>query len=447
MPIFSRRVIQDLIDGTPAFLLDSQIAKFVTDLNGHPTETIQWEWELALLSAMSKLGTLKYERSLGGKTNPDILFSLRAPQTGFFLAEITTVSDKSADEENPIEELQIELSRLVKKRGLQPNHFSVSIGDDWQGIFHSGRKPRLKIPRKREFKSAVFTPKFDSFLSDIRGSPREARAYEVKTGHVDLTISYDHRREFFSASHMSYDVPYSLERNTVFKALDKKARQLRLSGCYSPLGIFLCDGGCHLLASSPRTFEITADDVIRRFLRMHPFISFVQVFVIAVKWDMAWGTRSLALQSRLFEGHDFQRLPLALREVLPKVVAHMPKPENDPDSARATLMRWPETRGYSFRGGCTMTYKSAKFSARGLLDLLAGRLDQREFLHQYGFTFGKESLPRPNFFEILLRDGRLIAGIEIERCPEKDDDWITITFSDPDPAVSKFVPPRQKENT
>jgi len=416
-------------------------------LNKNPAGVIPREWELALLSALSKLGTLKYEPLLGGPRNPDILFSLETPLTGSFLAEITTVSDKSADEENPIEELRNELSRLVKKRGLQPNHFSLTVGDDWQGIFHTGRNPRLKIPPKREFKSAVFTPKFDCFLSDIRASPREARAYDVKTARVDLTIRYDHRQRFSSASHLSYDIPYSLERNTVFKALDKKARQLRLSGFPGPLGIFLCDGGCHVLASSPRTFEITAGDIIRRFLGMHPFICFVQVFVIAVEWDMARGTRRLALQARLYEGRDFQTLPLRVRDVLPKLVAHMPEPEDDPASARSTLMRWPETKGYPFRGRCTMTYKSAKFSARGLLDLLAGRVDQSEFLNHFGFTFGRESLPRPNFFERLLREGRLIAGIGIERCPDKDDDWITITFSDPDPAITKFMPPRQSQKS
>jgi hypothetical protein len=37
----------------------------------------------------------------------------------------------------------------------------------------------------------------------------------------------------------------------------------------------------------------------------------------------------------------------------------------------------------------------------------------------------------------------LISGIEIERRPDKDDDWVTVTFSDPDPAISKFRPPRQ----
>jgi hypothetical protein len=415
-------------------------------LNKNPAGVIPREWELALLSALSKLGTLKYEQSLKGKT-PDILFSLRAPETGSFLAEITTVSDKSVDEENPIEELRNEVSRLVKKRGLQPNHFSVTVGDDWQGIFHTGRKPRLRIPRKQDFKSEVFTPRFDCFLTDIRASPKLARAYEVKTERTNLTISYDHRQEFFSGSYMSYDIPYSLEQNTVFKALDKKARQLRLSGYPGPLGVFLCDGGCHVLASSSRAFGITASDIIQRFLRRHPFISFVQVFVIAAEWDMAWGTRKLALKAQLYEGRAFQSLPLGLREVFPKIVAHMPMPEDDPSSARSTLMRWPDRMGHSFRGGCSMRNKTVKFSARVLLEFLAGRIDQLEFRRQSGLFFGRRAAPGPNVFEHWLREGCLIAKIEIERCPDKDDDWAVITFSDPDPAISKFVPPRQRENT
>ena len=94
-----------------------------------------------------------------------------------------------------------------------------------------------------------------------------------------------------------------------------------------------------------------------------------------------------------------------------------------------------------------MTDKSVKFSARVLLDYLAGRIDQAEFQRQSGLFFGRRQGPGPSVFELWLRQGRLIANIELERCPEKDDDWIIITFSEPDPAVSKFVPPRQTKDT
>ena len=94
-----------------------------------------------------------------------------------------------------------------------------------------------------------------------------------------------------------------------------------------------------------------------------------------------------------------------------------------------------------------MTYKSVKLSARILLKLLAGRIDQAEFQRQVGLSFGKGPGPGPNVFEHWLREGRLIAGIDIERCPDKDDDWIRISFSDPDPAISKFVPPLQRQKS
>jgi hypothetical protein len=89
--------------------------------------------------------------------------------------------------------------------------------------------------------------------------------------------------------------------------------------------------------------------------------------------------------------------------------------------------------------------KEIKISARELLDLLAGRLERKEFFESQGFASSEGEPPkRENPFEANLGQHRLIDRIKLVRT-ETDDDYIVITFGDPDPAISPFVAPENAE--
>ena len=82
--------------------------------------------------------------------------------------------------------------------------------------------------------------------------------------------------------------------------------------------------------------------------------------------------------------------------------------------------------------------RQIKISARGLLDLLAGKLQHKDFLKDQGFDSDEDVIPKElNPFSRHLRTGELIDDILIERS-EIDDDYIVINFGDTDPAVSDF---------
>ena len=78
-----------------------------------------------------------------------------------------------------------------------------------------------------------------------------------------------------------------------------------------------------------------------------------------------------------------------------------------------------------------------KISARDLLALMAGRLDQERFVKGYA-TGGA------NFFDLRLKRGELITSATVEHIPDEDDDWITFEFGEPDPAVAPFSEPTSK---
>lgn len=76
--------------------------------------------------------------------------------------------------------------------------------------------------------------------------------------------------------------------------------------------------------------------------------------------------------------------------------------------------------------------KKIKISARDLLALMAGELDQERFVKHYDAGGG-------NFFKHCLQRGQLIAAASVERTPDEDDDWVTFEIGVPDPAIAPFA--------
>jgi hypothetical protein len=114
---------------------------------------------------------------------------------------------------------------------------------------------------------------------------------------------------------------------------------------------------------------------------------------------------------------------LRLRATLADALARLPTPVLDP------LNAYIQCREDSYRCGRFGVYHvtgtSVKISARTILELLAGRRTPSEI---------NES------FERHLQQGRMITGIRVEKSEDyTDDDWLTIEFGEPDPAISPFV--------
>ena len=81
--------------------------------------------------------------------------------------------------------------------------------------------------------------------------------------------------------------------------------------------------------------------------------------------------------------------------------------------------------------------KKIKISARDLLALMAGKLDQERFVRGHDAGGG-------NFFELCLKRGQLITNASVERTSDEDDDWVTFEFGEPDSAVAPFSEPTSK---
>jgi hypothetical protein len=79
-----------------------------------------------------------------------------------------------------------------------------------------------------------------------------------------------------------------------------------------------------------------------------------------------------------------------------------------------------------------------KISSRALLALLAGTLDQKQFLQDHGFVKSDRRPDASPAFQHLLREGKMITDVTVERQKDKDDDWIAFRFGKPDAAISNY---------
>ncbi|HXQ27065.1 MAG TPA: hypothetical protein VN822_11700 [Candidatus Acidoferrales bacterium] len=395
----------------------------INHLNGaSATQRLTTEWEVAVLNALHRLGVEpQYEPTFPtGTSVPDVLIKYQSNEA---VIDITTVSDRGLDDQNPVERLADELIRRVQQRGLNPDNFGLRAEGNWRDLHLGGPKPRLFIPRPEDFDSLIFDENFSQFLDRIASSGQKSLFRPLRNPQVLVSITYDPAQKFFSSNHLDYTVAFTQNKNPVYNRLDAKASQMRNAGFAGLMGIVLCDAGCGLLRKSGRQgLSLGASQVISNFLRNEPRIGFV--LTLCVKSDHSgWlGPEHLKVVSEVFCS---QKNPLI--EFLGQNLAEqLPRPETIPINAYST-----RDEGKSFLGGGEMSSHKIKMSARAVLGVLSGQVKQDDFI--------RDNQSLADHFGRMAAEGRVLADAKIEHVLERDDDWIEFHFSEPDPAVSRFT--------
>ena len=455
MAIYSRRILQRLINENAQFLLEGQTKKHVQQLNRMSKDlTLAYEWEVVLLNALSKVGKVLHERSFGG--NADIYFEAFDNPKANFVADITAISDKGVDEINPYEALSNMLHKLVKESGLRANSFNLRIGRHPGPAFKGGPKVKLKLPGRARFSQTIFDKKFATFIHRILENPHTTDRYEVKTADADVEISYIPNQRYASGVYSSYTELYSMTENTVYQALENKASQLLGTDFRGPFGIFLCDGGSSLFSKrSTVGLSYSIDEVVQYFLSTHEEINFVVTYTTGRKNSYATFPHvdnPYITHIRFYDGPKFNQVAFDIEGTLKRMAERLPLPESEPRNALYLLKGRNPDVGRSNWGGMQLSSEQkitkVRISARALAELLAGKVDQREFFEAHRFIPSELwTTHAANPFSIALQRGQLIHGVSIERSKSEDDDWITFELKGPDPAISAFkVPPKGKKS-
>lgn len=425
MAIFSRRTVKRLLEENSRFLPKDKLNLQINHLNGaSPIQRVTTEWEIAVLNGLQKLGVEpQYEPGFeGGSSVLDVLVKRQGKEA---LIDITTVSDRGLDEENPFQRLSDELIRKVRERGLDPNKFGLRVEGNWRQLHLGGPKPRLLMPRPAAFDSAVFDRKFSEFLDQVAGSSQKASFRPGSDPNAVLSITYDPAQQFFTGGHLDYTVAFTGNRNPVYNRLDAKASQVKKAGFNGSKGIVLCDGGCSLLSKNGRPgLDLGLSEVVLGFLNAEPQIDFVMVLRVKSDNSGLLGPEHTKIDSKLFvSSRSVCRDPLIDR--LQGLVQHLPTPENTPFNAYST-----EDEGRTFTGGGRMTAHKITMSARTVLGVLSGRISQADF--------ARENDSFVEAFRRMVDEGRVLSDAKIEHVAQRDDDWIEFCFSEPDPAAGPF---------
>ena len=339
---------------------------------------------------------------------------------------------------NPVEAFSEELSRQARKTNIRTGGFSFHVGEKRQPTYRgSGNQRSLLLPSPSQFAACIFNSAWADFIRLVKSQPDKTHEYTARSNSPGVLVSIAYhpgRYGVFQGQHGSYTCANVVNDNPVFNALKLKARQLKKSGYAGPKGIMICDGGCRMLTSWPDWSTYSLTQVVAEFFRQHKSVDFVAIIVI--KPGNHWGRNEHAYDPKWFVPKRSRLSAPDLGRLITEVVSRLPPVQLMPENA-VRVMKWKKSGRYGPQGGWSMGGNTIRISARDLLALMAGQLDQERFVKHYDTGGG-------NFFDRCLKRGQLITSASVERVSDADDDWIVFEIGAPDPAVAPFAEPTSK---
>lgn len=438
MALFARRIIQRYLDESTGLVGTDKLRDWTRRLNKVSDDYVATEWEVVLLRAFARFGNISHEPPQGQR-RIDLIFKSFDRRLGFG-AEITAISDRSLHARNPTDRFQEELGRHLRKAGITTGRFIFRVEEERPVPSRgSGKKRRLLLPPFNQFQTVIFDASFKGYLAAIQrepGRPRDHRVYRGSPA-VDIALQYRPERAAFtiSGTHALYTGTTVNDDNPLFNALKEKAVQLRRCRYEGVRGVIVCDMGARILTEEANWSTYSAREVVSEFLRQNKSTAFVVTIGVKSRATNIGARIRHTIEPRLFVRDTAADWARDLDALLGRVVASLPAVRETPDNALNSL-KWNRlTRGERpYLGGTVVTGNEIRISARELLDLLAGRLDQEGFARNHDMGGG-------NIFSVWRARGRTIRQTRLERCPDEDDDWVVLEFEDNDPAVCNFTAP------
>ncbi len=435
MALFARRAIQRSLDANSKLVSTEKLRDWVRRLSTISRDYVATEWEVVLVSVFAKFGCVQHEPPLGPRPI-DLVFEAPGLKFG---ADIAAISDQSLHERNPIARFRNEFNRRVEKAGIRTGRFVFRV-EEKQPV-GQGRKRKLLLPPVNQFDAIIFNAAFDEYIRAIQDQPLVPRPYRVGHQSPDVYISIEYQPGkgwgVGSLSYGSYTSTSVKDDNPLFNALKSKADQLRRSGYDGIRGIVVCDGGSRIFTEISTWATYSIDQVVQEFFRQNTSVSFVATIGIRPQRSGISAAVHLDAEPRLFvrpadQRHqwsaDLGRLLQQVASALPEAAADARKcpdqyglePLHPANQALLRRLCHDEERNTHVR---TRVARSSRWKAR--LQLFAKRYD----------------LGGGNVFRLFRDRGRMISSVAIEHCPDEDDDWVVLRFSDGDPATSEFTVP------
>ena len=400
------------------------------------------EAELSMLWSISRVAHLTIEPNLPGSNQRPDASTNNLFGSGSAVVEVRALSDDyfSGNEAmirtaniitNYANQLCKEAGRYLKFEFLDRSY--------WNKGFHRERcvDSAFKL-------SASIEQQLKAWIADKNGpSPDHIQITEGKT---DVIVSWDKTKSLRVRVFCRMPpVAYHLEENPIYKALEKKARQVKGAGSGILRAVFLVDAGCELLRRlqpmSAAGLEVGGEEIIRHALRKLS-IDVVCVFspyreqqmVFAPKPRIFWEVTCFDRRESMPES-EYHRLNQLAAQLPPArfegyQARHIHRLGGFSPGRRAWYL---PTTIIPFNQVGNMTIK---ISARLLQEKLAGSIDTATFQRH---AFGNDQ----NYFETELARGRTIQGVRFESGGIDADDDYLIFDMDFDWAVNPLKPSKK----
>lgn len=436
MPIFSLRSVRRMLDELAPNLQAHRLRELGAKIVRHGEQTVPAEWEIAVGYALSRVGSVS---DPGGERrgNPDYIFLPKGSKTEL-LVEVTALSDKAANAENPVDDFSEKLGRIAVKEGITPELGALSFR---LGDVEVDQRIILGVPDRRDMDALFKGRDFRSFLLAIKAAPAQHRVFRFVARGVESVISYDPGRQFAGGGYKSYKVARRVEDTSVFNALKRKERQLSAFGRNSPAIVFLCDNDSHLLKHSQMHWPgaVRIEDILRVFLDGRPRLGVgpwlvqegirrrarrihaVVTLTVEEARELLDPRPRRSIRGRFVpaaRGHELVRSQ-AFLGLVNEAVATLPSPISTALNARREY-----SLPYGFGGG-SMSDSEVTISLLTLQKLLAGKISYERFFEAHGEL--AVQLKR------LDDGGRMISSAEVIVKPDWDDDLVTLRFDNVQP--------------
>lgn len=315
-------------------------------------------------------------------------------------------------------------------------------------IGHSGSGAQLKLalPALRDIAKFFESPEFVAFVESIRREPLGEHRLKFSAHNSATTITFEPRATTSIASHPSYRGLDSLRKNPIVNRLNDKDRQLSQSAVRHPSIVVIADNDCEALQQHGGRHEPRVEQVVDVFLngrpeRRHgPLIlqtpvsprahAITGVLLLVVREGRHPGGRQRRfIEARYVRNRRQPPLPADVMTALDAAVAALPPVQQLPVNAK-TSWRFPwHYGGYEIGSGEKMT--RFKLSVETIQGLLTGTLPFDQFArhHEHVVQVMRGAVER----------GQRISSFRVERCPDEDDDWVTIEFAAIDPEEAALV--------
>jgi hypothetical protein len=441
--VFKRRDIQKRIDDLLSIIAREKLSEIIRRLNRYDESRLPTMWEVIILHALSKCGSLLYEPTNENGKNPDFRLEIADQENGelTIVGDITAASDSGLHENNPIDFFAQRLQSSARSAGLDWWLFQYNIPGHRTGKFGDARV-KLNLPNKADIER-IFHQEIAPWMMGIKQDPSKIASFKYGKDAVDISLDYCPTRTSGGGGYTSYTVSLSKTKNPLYAALKSKVKQLKGNNLADAKIIIVCDGGSALLRRKAHLShdEYSGREVACDFLRQNRSIDAVLLVGISEERGL------LDTRTKLGVTYDLVMAPVdgawtdrqkilipRLERIVGQMALHLPNPISTAYNA-ATNCRTPGF-GNGAIGGYTVSGGKIKISSLALHKLLAGEINLEDFYDAHGWSGeGKKQNP----FNQMLKQGRMISGIGVEEVDSTDDDWLNISFGETDPAIFKFL--------